>query len=283
MAAQNLINTKQDLIAAIVQRELKEGASLLPCVADYSNLAVKGAKQVSIPKYSSFTVQDRAFGSAASENTPLTDSVDDIALDKNKIILFGYDAHDELQSTTDYVATAISRAARAHGRQVNTDIITEWEATAGLSVNGGTPADISINDILDMREFLIANFADMSTAKLVIAADQEKAMLKLPEFSQYDYRGNGASPIVNGMIGYVYGVPVVLNQQVKAQQAFMVCPESTGFAFQRSPAVAQDEALKYGTGGREVAIDQLYGVGGLQLGEGSAAVGKTPLLAMLTD
>jgi len=283
MAAQNLVNTKADLIAALVQRELKESASLLSCLRDYSSLAGKGAKSVSIPKYSSFTVQDRAFGTAASENAPLTDSVDKIDLDKNKIVLFGYDAADAMQSTTDYLAEAIRRASSAHGRQINDDIITEWESVAGLNVNGAAPADITTDDILDMREFLITNFADMTTAKLVIAADMEKAMLKLPEFSQYDYRGNGPSPIVNGMIGTVYGVPVILNQQVKAQQAFMVAPEGSGFAFQRSPAVAEDQALKYGTGGREVAVDCLYGLNGLQLGEGTAGVGESPLIAKLAD
>jgi hypothetical protein len=271
MAGNNLVNTKQDIIAALVQRELKE------------SLAGKGAKQVELPKLSSFTVQDRAFGAAASENSPLTDSTDVIALDKNKIVLFGYDSHDEMQSTIDYMANAISRASRAHGRQVNDDIITMWEAVADLSVNGAGLADITTDAILDMREKLIANFADMSTAKLVIAADQEKAMLKLPEFSRYDYRGGGDSPIVNGTIGFVYGVPVILNQQLKPQQAFMMTPEGSGIAFQKAPQVAEDTALQYGTGGRQVAVDQLYGVGGLQLGEGDAAVGKSPLVCKLTD
>lgn len=283
MAANNLVNTKADLIAALVQRELLESASLVSCLGDYSSMAVKGAKSIEIPKLSSFTVQDRAFGAAASENTALTDSTDVINLDKNKIVLFGYDSHDEMQSSIDYMANAISRAARAHGRQVNDDIITAWESFADLSVNGAVPADITTNAILDMREKLISNFADMSSAKLVIAADQEKAMLKLPEFSRYDYRGGGDSPIINGTIGFVYGVPVILNQQLKAQQAFMVTPEGSGIAFQKAPAVAEDSALQYGTGGKQVAVDQLYGVGGLQLGEGDAVVGKSSLVCKLTD
>ena len=134
------------------------------------------------------------------------------------------------------------------------------------------------------------NFADMSTARLVIAADQERAILELSEFSEYQYRGDGTAPVVTGMIGSVYGVPVVINQQVKAQQAFMVAPEGCGFAFQAAPAVAESVALKYGTGGMEVAVDQLYGVGGLQLGEGVAldnstalASTKSPLVAKLAD
>ncbi len=283
MAAQNLVNTKQDLIAALVQKELLESASLLSCVSNYSNLAVKGSKSISIPKLSSFTVQDRAFGAAASENAPLTDAADIINLDKNKIVLWGYDANDAQQSTIEYFTNSVARASAAHGRQVNSDIITMWTAVADLSVNGGVPADITADAILDMREQLIKSFADMTKAKLVIAADQEKAMLKLAEFSRYEYRGNGASPIVNGMIGTVYGVPVIINQQVPSQQAFMVEVSGSGFAFQKAPAIGEESALEYGVGGKKVAVDQVYGLGGLQLGEAGAAAGKSPLIAKLKD
>lgn len=283
MPANNLVNTKQDVIAALVQRELLESATLLPLLSDFSSLAIKGSKQIEIPKLSSFTVADRAFGAAGAENAPLTDSTDVIAIDKNKYIRFGYDAADETQSTIDYLATAISRASRAHGRQVNTDIITEWELRAGQNLNGGAPADITVDNILDMREFMMENFADMSRVRLVIAADQEKALLKLDEFRRFDYRGDGPAPVITGMIGSVYGIPVVMNQQVKAQQAFMVDPEGCGYAFQRAPAVASDTDLDYGTGGQKVVVDQLYGIGGLQLGEGSAAAGFSPLISKLAD
>lgn len=281
MAANNLVNTKQDLIAALVQKELLEKASLVPFLSNFSSMAGKGAKSISLPKMSSFTVQNRTFGASVTENAALTDDVDVINLDKNKIVLFGYDSHDEMQSTIDYMANAIARASSAHGRQINSDILTMWSSVAGLNINAGTPADITVDDILDMREFLISNFADMTKSYLVIAADQEKAMLKLPEFSRYDYRGN--STIINGQIGSVYGVPVIINQQIGAQQAYMVNVEGSGLAFQKAPAVAEQSWLAYGTGGKQVAVDVLYGVGGLQLGEGSAAAGKSPMIAKLKD
>jgi hypothetical protein len=283
MAANNLVNTKMDIISPLVQKELKESASLANFVTDYSALAGKGAKSIEIPKLSSFTVQDRAFGAAASENTALTDSTDVINLDKNKIILFGYDSKDEMQSSINYLSMAARRAASAFGRQVNTDVLTMWDAVADLSVNGATPADITVSDILNMREKLISNFADMSRAALIIAADQEKVMLLLPEFSRYDYRGDGTSPIVNGMLGTVYGVPVFVNQQVAAQQAYMVEFSGSAIAFQAAPSIDEEKDLRYGTGGKQVAVDQLYGTGGLQLGEGDAAVGKSPLIAKLKD
>lgn len=283
MSANVLTNTKADLIAALVQKELKERASLAPFVMDLSSLAIKGAKSVSLPKLSSFTVQDRSFGAAATENAALTDGVDTIEINKNKLILFGFDSHDEMQSSIDYMMAAISRASSAHGRQVNSDILATWSSVAGLNINGGTPADITIDDILEMRAFLMSNFADMTKTSLIIGVDQEMAMLKLPEFSRYDYRGGNASPIVNGQIGFVYGVPVIVNTQVPASQAFMVNVEGSGYAFQKAPAVAEQSHLAYGTGGKQVAVDCLYGVGGLQIAQGTAAAGKSPLIAKLKD
>jgi hypothetical protein len=277
MPANNLANTKQDVIGAIVLRELKESASLLQFVRDLSSMAVKGAKQIELPKLSSFTVGDRAFGASGTESAPLSDSTDVVALDKNKYLQWGYDAADEFQSTINYMTESIKRASSAMGRQINSDILAEWDAVAGLDIVTGL--DITTDDILDMREFLIANFADMSTARLVIASDQEKAILKLPEFSEYQYRGDGTAPVVNGMIGSVYGVPVVINQQVAPLNCYMVTPEGCGFAFQRSPAIGQEDNLDYGTQGKKIVADALYGVGGLQLGEGSALAGKSPLIA----
>lgn len=285
MAAQNLANTKAEIFGSIVQKELKENAPLLGIVSDFSNLAGKGVSSISIPKMTSFTVQSRAFGAAASENGALVDSVDTILLDQNKIVLWGYDEHDAMQSSINYQMVAAERAATAHARDVNSAIVTGLAAVAGHSE--GALADISVDNILNMRQFLFQNFADMNNVALVIAADQEKAMLKLPEFSRYDYRG-GVAPIVSGTIGSVYGIPVILSQAVPLGEAFMC--EKNGFAisFQMSPKYAENTALKYGTGGKEAAVDQLYGVGGLQLGEGllidnttAMTAGKSPLVAKL--
>lgn len=276
MSANNLVNLKQNLIAAIVLRELKEAASLLPHCRDLSALAVKGAATISIPKLSSFTVSDRAFGEKGTESAPLTGGNDIINLDKNKYLMWGYDSKDAMQATIDYMTESIKRASTAMGRQINLDILTTWDNQAGLEL--ANVGDITADEILDMRAFLLSNFADMNTAALILAADQEKAILKLPEFSQYQYRGDGTAPVVNGMIGTVYGVPVVLNQQVVAGNAYMVAREGTGFAFQVAPAIAEEDNLDYGVNGKKVVADALYGVSGLQMGEANAPGGKSAFI-----
>ena len=278
MAAQDLINTKQELIGAIVLRELKNSATLLRFVTDMSNLAVKGASSISVPKLSSFAVGDRVLGAAGAETAALSADKDTIELNKNKYLQWGYDAKSDQQSTISYLTESIKRASSAMGRQINADILTAWNASVGAAFVTGV--DIVAADILNMREHLIANYADMNTAALIISADQEKAMLKLPEFSRYEYRGGAEAPVVNGMIGQVYGVPVVIFQGLAAFEAFMVTPEGSGFACQVAPAIAQEDNLDYGTGGKKVVADTLYGVGGLQLGEGefNVVAAKSPFI-----
>lgn len=283
MAANNLTATKAELITAFIQKELLENSTLRPYVRDLSSLAMPGYNTISIPKLDVFTVQDRAFGAAATENAPLTDTKDTIALDINQIVLFGYDSHDAQQSSVNYQMEAAANAARALGRSMNTKIVAKWEEVASLSVNGGAPADITADAILDMIEHMEVNLADMSRVTLKIAAGSKKAMLKLPQFSEYQIRGGAAAPVITGVIGEVYGVPVVINQGMGSQQAIMSEDGGVAVAFQKEVSMEEDKALKYGTGGKEVAVDVVYGLGGLQIGEGNAAAGKSPLVAKLRD
>jgi hypothetical protein len=287
MAAQTLTNSKTDLVIAFVQKELKERVNLLPTIEDYSQFAVKGAKSIRVPRLSSFTVADRAFGAAASE-VALTDAVDEITLDKNKIIHFAIDKADEIQSSMDYQLQALTYAAAAHARQIDLDILSELNTVASLNINGGTPADITVDNILDMREWLMSKNADMTRVTMVISPDQEKSMLKLAEFSRFEYRGVGPAPVLSGQIGSVYGVPVVINNQVGAQQAYMYEMSGCGIAFQKQPNVGQQADVRYGSEGILFAVDQLYGVGGLQLGVndtvGQPVAGtESPLVTKLAD
>ena len=61
-----LLATKQDIIAAAVQRELKERSFLSNFVLDVSGFAGKGMKSISFPKLTSFTVEERASATAGT-------------------------------------------------------------------------------------------------------------------------------------------------------------------------------------------------------------------------
>jgi hypothetical protein len=289
-----LAPTKQDIIAAAVQRELRERSFLSNYVTDVSSFAGKGMKSISFPKLTSFTVEERASASAGTIQD-IDSSVDQLVLDKRAYISWLLDSNDDIQSTIDYQAESAVRAAAAHARFIDDKLIEELLAGANLSVNGGAPADITRDAVLEMRKTLMENNANMDNVVLVISPSQEEAMLKINEFSRFDY--NGQSIVPSGVIGRVYNVPVLIHNSAALdestvggsyQQAVMFDKDAMAIGFQRRPNFDEQKEIAYGTGAMRQAVDQLFGVKTLQADVstpkgGAPAAGKTHLIAKLAD
>lgn len=286
-----LLATKQDIIAAAVQRELKERSFLSNYVMDVSNFAGKGMKSISFPKLTNFTVEERATATAGTIQD-LTSSVDQLDLDKRAYISWLVDSNDDIQSTIDYQAEAAVRAASAHARFVDNELIKELLGVSSLSLNGATPADIDRDSILEMRRYLMENNANMDNVALVIPPSQEEAMLKVNEFSRAEVYGQAVIP--SGVIGRVYGIPVLIHNSPDLddaadgyQQALMFEREACAIGFQRAPSFDEQKKIEYGTGAMLQAVDQLFGVKGMQLGVSSdkhvIGAGVTGLCAKLAN
>jgi hypothetical protein len=286
-----LAPTKQDLIAAAVQRELRERSFLTQHVTDVSGFAGKGMKSISFPRLSSFSVQLRA-SAAAGNLQALSASVDTLDLNLPAYVSWLLDSNDDIQSTIDYQVEAAMFAARAHGRFVDDEIVKEALTVASLSVNGATPADIDRDAILEMRRYLIENNADMSQVVLVVPPSQEEALLKVNQFTAAEVYGSAVIP--SGVIGRVYGIPVLIHNSSELddadenfQQAVMFDKSGLAIGFQRSPNFDEQKAIEYGTGAMRQALDQLLGIKGMQLGVSTPkhTVGATvsPLVAKLAD
>lgn len=286
-----LAPTKQDLIAAAVQRELRERSFLAGRVTDVSGFAGKGMKSISFPRLSSFTVQER--GSAVAGNLQaLQSSVDTLDLNISAYVSWLVDANDDIQSTIDYQVEAAMFAAAAHGRFVDDKIIQELLLRSSLSVNGATAADINRDSILAMRTRLIENNADLSRVALLIPPSQEEAMLRVDEFSRAEVYGQAVIP--SGVIGRVYGIPVLIHNSSELddagegfQQAIMFDQAGLAIGFQRRPNFDEQKEIEYGTGAMRQALDQLFGVKGMQLGvstpKHTVAGTVSPLIAKLAD
>jgi hypothetical protein len=270
-----LSSTKNDLITSLVQKELKFRAKLLATVTDLSSYAGKGMKSISFPKLSSFSVENRA-SAAPGTIQALSATTDKLDLNLNAYVSWLVDSSDEIQSSIDVQIENALRAAAAHGRYVDEQIIAVLEAGAGLDI--GT-APITSDLILDAREQLVKSFADVSACAMLVGPDQEKAMLKIADFVRADYYG--ASNIPSGEIGRVWGMPVMVHQGVAAGKAYFYSKDAVGVAFQKAPSMAEQPEIAYGTNAKRVAIDQLFGVKALQTGELGAASGKSPLIVKL--
>jgi len=282
MAANNLAQTKAELFSSLVQKELLDAISLAPLVEDLSSMAVKGVNVVSVPKLTSFTVSERGFGDAGADNAPLVDSVDQIPLSQNPIVKWNYDAADAMQSSINYQIKAAERAATAHIRNSNSKLIVGMIAASNFSA-GLVGADITEDAILAMRSHILKNEGDLSKTALIVPVDQEEAMLKIPNFIRNDYRGLG-TPIVDGQIGTVYGVKVVITNatSMPVDEAIMVEMSGYGYAVQREAKYGEQPNLDYGTEGVKAVVDTTWGHGPLQVNEGyAAAASKSALIATM--
>lgn len=270
-----LVATKQALISSLIQKELKFKSKLLPTITDLSAFAVKGAKSVSFPKLNSFTVANRA-SAVAGDIQALTSSVDTLDLNINAYVSFLIDSFDLQQTAIDAEMEYANRAATALARYVDSQVISVLEAAAATDV--GT-APITADMILDAREQLLNSFADPAACVFVVGTDQEKAMLKITDFVRAD--AYGVSNIGSGIIGSVYGLPVMVHQAVSAGKGYFYSKDAVGIAFQKQITMAEQSEIAYGTGAKRVALDAIMGIKALQTGELGAAAGKSPLIVKL--
>jgi hypothetical protein len=272
-------STKQDLIAAIVQRELAASAMFLPTITDLSMFAVKGAKSISFPKAGSFTVENRASGATGNAQTTAF-TTDQMLLNVNAYVSWLVDSTDAYQSNIDVLAEYIKRASSAHARYVDSKIITELEAIAfnsPASTAGSSP--ISDVNILSMRKQLFQENADRNNCFMALSVDQEAVMLGIDKFVRYD--ALGVSKIPEGAIGKIYGIPVFVSNLLETGQVLMWDKASLGVAFQKGANYAEQQKIEYGTNSKLCAVDQLFGVKGLQIAAEGVASGKSPLVVKL--
>lgn len=256
-----LAATKQEVIVALVQKELISEGVLAPTVLDVSRFAGKGAKSISFPKAGSFTVENRASGAAATTQN-LTFAADKMDLEFRATVAWLIDSMDELQSTVEVEGEYAVRAARAHAVYLETKIITELE-TVGV-VNAAAVGDITDAIILSMRKNLLKRKANKMRLSLAIAPDQEAIMLAIAKFVSAEQYGSPVIPA--GALGKIYGVPVFVSTELAAQQYFMYDAEGCAIGFQRGPQLDDRKAPEYGAGSQLKVLDQLFGVQGLQLG-----------------
>jgi hypothetical protein len=267
--------TKQDLIAALVQRELKFSAKLSPYFTDVSSFAVKGAKTISFPKLSSFTATNRAAG-AAGDAAVISSTVDTLDLNQTPYLAWIVDPNENVESVLDFELAAAQRAASAHGRFVDNAIITELE-TVGVATT--TAGAISKSIILEMRASYIKRFGMISDSVLIVSPDDEAVLLAINDFVHAELYGSAVIP--NGVIGRLYGIQVVVHEALVANQYYLAGKDGLAYGFQRSPTLSSQGANEFGAGAMRTALEQKFGVKGLQLGQ--AGVGPTLSALVVKD
>lgn len=276
-AIQTLPNSKNDLIVSAVQKNLIEKSVLAGTVRDVSAFAVKGSKSFSVPKLSNFSVINRGFG-AAADATSLVDSTDTINLDFNAYIAWLYDSRDNYQSTIEYKIEAAMRASLAHAKNVDEQILSTIDAVAGVEVSKATFTTVK-EQALELRRQLLQNGGDVARMTLAIGVDKEAEMLAEADFIRADFYGS--ANVRTGQIGMIYGIPVVISRLITGDEMKMYDADGIGLAFQGGVEMSEQDANEYGASSKRVAMDQVFGTGGLELGEQGLGATVSPLVGKL--
>jgi hypothetical protein len=277
----DVVDVQEKLVAEIVQRELQAASKLAGLFSDFSELVGKGTSTLKIPRSDSFTVRtrDNATPSPATADN-LTFTFDEIALDQSKYVYYVIPGDVELDAKPSYEQTAASRAASAHGR--NMDIARIDALWAGADAANDVDYEAGVSDIeatlLDMIEKADdAHMLDDGGRFLIAKPSERKLLLGVANFVQADKYGSSMA-LVSGELGSLYGVRVVIinhNGTVDAGGAvgifgngkmMMVHRESLGFAFHKRPVHDSDKAIEYGAGSMKHTWDVKYGLEALQGG-----------------
>lgn len=259
--------TKNDLITALVQAELIQEAKLMSTVMDVSKFAIKGAKSISFPKLNGFSVVDRASG-AQGDATVLTASADKLDLDIAAYVAYIIDSQDAVQSTLEWELECAKRAASAHGLFVDTKIIAALESSGSAITT--VSASLTKAVVIEMREKFVKAQGKLNACNLLISPEGESQLLLIDDFVKSD--SYGSSNIPNGVIGKLYGMPVMVHTGLSATQYFLYGKDGMAVGFQQGAKMSSQGANEFGSGATRTAIDQLFGVKGMQLAAGVSAL-----------
>lgn len=277
---------RDSLVEERVQRELQAAAIPLQLFSDFSNMAGPGVKEVLVPRSTSFTAEDLDLATpteATKQN--LTFAADTISLNKIKVVNYLIPGYIDLESKPSYELTAAARAASAHGRAISVDAIDAlWggaDNANDVDFDAGAVTSEVQEKILEMiQKADEAEMLDDGRRTLMIRPQERKLMLEVPDFVRADSRGTLDSPLVNGQLGFIYNVRVVVTTfngaasgtadgsgEFADGKMMLVHPESLGYAFQARPEHDMEKAVGFGPGSMEHTWGQKYGLTALQDGD----------------
>lgn len=264
--------TKEALIAAVVQRELIEGAVVAPRCYDVSQFAEPGSKSIEFPKAGHFTVQNRTEGSQGDAQV-VTYATDKMDLSFNAYLAWIVDYKSKVQSRIDTQLDLAGRAARAHAKYLDDQIIAALEASGDATATAGA---ITYAIVLEMRKTFRDRQGRLDMATLLVGTDTEAALLDIDEFKRAEVYGSAVIP--SGVIGKIHGIDVVVSSKVAASSYYLFDKEAIAFGLQAGPSYSEQGANEFGSQAKRAVLDQIFGVKAMHINQEGAGASESALI-----
>ena len=263
--------TERDLVLSIVQDELNRNNFLRPTVMDLSSQAVKGAKTIDVPKFTSgmpAPQSQNADGLTPVDLQAAVFSVDTITLNKWENLAYRVPDRQSMQSAIAVEAELAKSAGARMGEYIDDQIVANLRLAsttapdhdrdlAGGATGGAGVTEITLAGISKARELLNRANVPQSDRWLVIPPEQEKALIDLDNFRNADKYGS-RDALLKGEIGQIYGFRVMVSNAAAATEAFayhkscsaVAVQQEISFESQRADVTLQatDYSFKLGMG-----------------------------------
>lgn len=269
--------TAKSMIESLAQKYLIQESKLMPLVLNYSSMAVPGASSIKLPKAGGFTVGDKAENTAVFAQTSAF-SVDTLNLNQHRVIQFLVEDIAGQQASVDVVAEYLLRASKQLALDIDNKILAQLRLGSAsapdheIAFTDATNEDIELNDILNARRLLMVQNIDPRECYMAVGPDQEANLLKIPNFIEAEKYGSN-SPIMNGEIGMIYGMKVIVHTSC-ANEAVFWHPTSCAFALQQGVRVQRDYDLA--NLAQRYSLDYIGGFQVLDGGKRNVHIVETP-------
>ena len=224
-------------ISNMAQLYLQQASKLIPTVSDFSHLAVKGSSSIKLPRSGGFTVGAKG-ENVAVDAQALTYAADTISLDQHRVIQFLLEDIADEQAMISVVQDSLMKAAADMAFDIDKLIKAEFDNASAsapdhvIQYTDATNEDIELADVLAMRKLLIDQNIDPRQCFIGVGSAQEKNMLNIDNMISAEKYGSN-SPILNGEIGQIYGMKVIVSNVFDSTDSYAWHPSSVGFAFQQ--------------------------------------------------
>jgi len=265
-------------VSNMAQLYLQQASKLIPTVSNYSNLAVKGSSSIKLPRSGGFTVGAKG-ENVAVDSQAITYVADTINLNQHRVVQFLLEDIADEQATIAIVQDSLMKASADMAFDIDKLIKAQFDSASASSPDhviqytDAAGEIIALSDILAMRKLLVDQNIDPRESFLGVGSSKERDMLGIDGFISSEKYGSN-QPILNGEIGQVYGMKVIVSNVFDANDSYAWHPSAVGFAFQQGVRTQREYDLA--NLATRYSLDYLAGFSVLDSGKRVVKIEETP-------
>jgi len=265
-------------VSNMAQLYLQQASKLIPTVSNYSNLAVKGSSSIKLPRSGGFTVGAKG-ENVKVDSQAITYVADTINLNQHRVVQFLLEDIADEQATIAIVQDSLMKASADMAFDIDKLIKAQFDSASASSPDhviqytDAAGEIIALSDILAMRKLLVDQNIDPRESFLGVGSSKERDMLGIDGFISSEKYGSN-QPILNGEIGQVYGMKVIVSNVFDANDSYAWHPSAVGFAFQQGVRTQREYDLA--NLATRYSLDYLAGFSVLDSGKRVVKIEETP-------